>query len=77
LKVDCVPSGGSVAFYTLSGEKVREVPPGPASPDRARIALWDGRNEQGRPVAPGIYYYAIREGDRVLGTGKILVIGDG
>ncbi len=67
LKAYLCPSGSSLEIYTVSGELVnteREV---------NGLIEWDGRNDFGNKVSSGIYYYAIKKGDRVLLTGKLLV----
>ena len=66
-KVDCLPPGVTVTFYTLSGERVAAL-----GVSGGRVE-WDGRNEKGILVVPGIYFYVIQEGDRVSGRGKFLV----
>ncbi len=66
-KIDCLPSGVTVTFYTLSGERVKVL----ASLE-GRVE-WDGRNEAGILVVAGIYYYVAQEADKVVGRGKILV----
>lgn len=38
-----------------------------------RKGVWDGRNAEGRRVAPGVYFYRIRVGDRVH-TEKVFVL---
>ncbi|HUO58772.1 MAG TPA: IgGFc-binding protein [bacterium] len=71
LKVSCLPTGANVCFYTVSGEKVRQVR------ELGGMALWDGRNNAGVYSSPGIYYYVIQQGDgEVLGEGKLLVEGN-
>ena len=71
LKVDCLPVGARVSFYTLSGERVRTLG------ESGGLVEWDGRNESGTPVSAGTYYYVIQNGSNVLRRGKILVILNG
>jgi streptogramin lyase len=68
LKVDCLPPGANVSFYTVSGELVT------TKGEVNLLVEWDGRNRMGVPVSSGIYYYLIQQGDQVLGSGKILII---
>jgi hypothetical protein len=58
-------SSGSVQtrldLYDVSGRVVRtltneQLPPGP------HAAVWDGRNDDGRPVATGVYFAHLRSG---------------
>ena len=67
LKVDCLPSGAVVSFYTVSGEWVQKVH------ESEGLALWDGRNRFGIAVSPGIYFYVVEMGSNVLKRGKFLV----
>ena len=36
--------------------------------------LWDGKDENGKPVANGIYFYSLKVGNKVIDTKKCLVI---
>jgi hypothetical protein len=44
-----------VSVYDVSGRLVRRIDSG-VYPAGYRVATWDGRNEHGRDVAPGIYF---------------------
>jgi len=67
LKVSCVLSGGTVTFFTLSGEVVRKIQ------EVNGMVLWDGRNEYGVLVSTGIYFYVIQQGEKVIQSGKLVV----
>lgn len=54
-----VPDGGaeiSLRIYDVSGRLVRTLIDG-HEPSGARTATWDGRNDEGKSMASGIYYY--------------------
>ena len=53
-----MPTAGSIDLrvYDNSGRLVRTLARGSAVSTNARFA-WDGRNDDGRTVAPGIYFY--------------------
>lgn len=55
-----LPHEGDVEFtvYSLDGRKVRELLRGRQRAGEQRI-VWDGTNEQGHPVASGIYLYRL------------------
>ena len=57
----------TVTIHSSDGKLVRElelgqVPAGVYS-DKDRAAYWDGQNEQGEPVASGVYFYTLQAGD--------------
>jgi len=49
------PAALELGLYDLSGRLVRTLLTGPRDPGRHE-ARWDGRDESGRPVAPGVYF---------------------
>jgi len=60
----CAVSGigeGRVLIYTQAGTLVR-VLPAVATSDTTVVAVWDGRNEEGRSVAPAVYLAIIELG---------------
>lgn len=69
LKVGCVPDDARVFLYTVSGEKVAELPV------RGMRAEWDGRNAQGEPVAGGTYYLLVKRGTAVLHRVRVILMG--
>jgi hypothetical protein len=52
----------SLEIFDSTGRFVRSLGQRPASPGRS-FALWDGRNAQGRPAAPGAYFCRLKAGD--------------
>jgi sugar lactone lactonase YvrE len=67
LQISCVPPGGTVSFFTLSGERVNQIQ------EVNGMVQWDGRNSSGILVSTGIYFYAIQQGEKAVQTGKFLV----
>ena len=55
------PTQASLRIYDLSGKLVRTLVTGSlaAGPHTAR---WDTRDESGKPVASGVYYYRLEAG---------------
>lgn len=51
----------SIKVYSSSGELVREMP-GEKSAQRHEVT-WDGTDESGEPVDPGLYYFAVSAKD--------------
>jgi len=62
----------SLAIYDASGRRVRSLLSGPREPGRY-AARWDGRDESGRPVGSGVYFYKLGTQERDL-TGKLVVL---
>ena len=75
LKIGCLTPGSTVTIYTLSGEKVWSTGQSAFQYGSSFTATWDGRNQNGVPVAPGVYYYVIESGGQALQRGKFLLIG--
>ena len=61
------PAAVRIAIYNPGGVLVRELSLGyqvaGRYTSRARAAYWDGRNTVGEPVASGLYFYTLTDGD--------------
>ena len=61
------PAEVTVSIYSVDGKLVRTLElgqmPAGAYSDKDRAAYWDGQNEQGEPVASGVYFYTLTAGD--------------
>jgi flagellar basal-body rod modification protein FlgD len=55
-----MPAAGSIDLrvFDNSGRVVRTLAGGSAVTTQARIT-WDGRNDDGQAVAPGVYFYRV------------------
>ena len=51
-----------LTIYNVLGQPVRRVWNGPLAAGEHRLG-WDGRDEQGQPVAAGVYLYRLQMGD--------------
>jgi hypothetical protein len=67
VRFDGLPPQSTVELYTLNGELVRKSGTGIGA-----LWLWDGTNDNGTPVAPGIYLWIVRTGGAVT-RGKLVV----
>jgi hypothetical protein len=59
-------------IYDLLGREVRELVKDSQEPGFYRIN-WDGKNDQGKDVASGIYFYLLQTGDRKEGKKMLLI----
>ncbi len=61
------PSEVALTIYDMHGGVVRRLEVGHQSPgmyqSRNRALYWDGRNQDGEPVASGLYFYTLRAGE--------------
>ena len=66
-----------VEIFASNGQVVRRLQLGhqPAGiyQSRSRAAYWDGKNEDGEPVASGVYFYTLTAGD-FTATRKMLIL---
>jgi subtilisin family serine protease len=70
------PTGkkGKLSIYTTAGDLVYSSNIGPFNPNNNNLTCrWDLKNQNGKKVSSGIYYYVIQMGDD-LTRGKIAVI---
>jgi len=52
-----LPANVEVIIYSVSGVKIKKL-----TTDSSGIALWDGKNEDGKSVASGVYFALIKKG---------------
>ncbi|MFZ5979122.1 MAG: T9SS type A sorting domain-containing protein [Candidatus Zixiibacteriota bacterium] len=60
---------GKISIYNVAGEYVRELKIAPG-----QDSYWDGRNDNGEPVAAGVYFFVVTDDEGNSGRGKILLI---
>ena len=63
-----VPEREEVALvvYSLAGQVVKTLIPGRTLTAGIHEVFWEGRDDQGRPVAAGVYFYRLIAGDKAL-----------
>jgi predicted dehydrogenase len=67
--IDYITEKSSVYILDSSGKRVRFFK---GSELKGGAAIWDGKNENGKTVAPGLYHYIAADGKKVA-KGKIIV----
>jgi len=67
------PARAALRVYDVSGALVRTLEDRPHSAGDHRRS-WDGRNERGRRVASGVYFYRLTTGDGFAQTRKLLML---
>jgi hypothetical protein len=61
-----------LAVYNVAGQLVRTLTDG-VLPAGSQSVSWDGRNQAGRSVPGGVYFYRLSTGDRTLTQKAVLV----
>lgn len=61
-----IPADWAIVIMERTGGMIRRLTNG--------ANRWDGRDEAGRLMLPGVYLYVIREGDRVVKSGVLGII---
>ena len=74
IRYDVPEHGGAVSIriYEASGRLVRALVDGAQSPG-AKVVSWDGRDDDGRPVASGVYFYRL-EASNYTKTRKMVLL---
>ncbi|MCI0596403.1 MAG: T9SS type A sorting domain-containing protein [candidate division Zixibacteria bacterium] len=66
------PSTVELSVHNVLGQKIRTLVSG-NFPGGEHAATWNGRDEAGRPLSSGVYFYRLRSENRVL-TRKMVLI---
>ncbi len=62
-----------IAIYNLKGQKIRTLI-NEVLPTGHHTAIWNGRDENSKPVSSGIYFYKMRAGNRYTSTRKMILL---
>jgi hypothetical protein len=77
LRINCMYANTKVDIFTISGELVQTLDTSNAcvvASTWGMVYCWNGRNKANYPVATGLYFYVVREGNKVIQRGKFLVV---
>jgi flagellar hook assembly protein FlgD len=68
------PAPVRLTVYNILGEKVKSLVDDNQQPGR-HIAYWDGTDQQGQPVASGVYFYRLEvSGIEFVKSGKMVAL---
>ncbi|MEL6820194.1 MAG: two-component regulator propeller domain-containing protein [Calditrichota bacterium] len=67
-------TGSEVRIVTASGQLIRKLDRSNFAEIQGNSAIWDGRNEEGRLVASGVYLYLITNEQGQQTSGKFMVV---
>jgi hypothetical protein len=62
----------TLCIYNVLGKKIRTLVQEPQC-EGYRSVFWDGRNQNGKEVATGVYFFVLKQGDITL-TKKMLLL---
>jgi len=68
---DNIPDQSTIRIYTLMGDQIKEMRTTFAD---ANQKLWDTRNEQGKKVASGVYFYLITTPEGTSHKGRVAIV---
>jgi len=60
-----------IKIFTLSGRPIKEIPNASGSAGYNYATTWDGRDQDGKRVASGVYLYKITAQGKVIKNGKL------
>jgi len=63
----------TLTIYNIAGQKVRTLVDGPHEPC-CHTVYWDGRDDQGRDLSSGIYFYQLKTSDGIKEVKKMLLL---
>ena len=64
----------AVSIYNILGELVQTLPPVMTRPDETAHVYWNGKDANGRELAPGIYFYNLMVNGKTAGTKKLILM---
>ena len=62
-----------IMIYNIKGQKIRSFPNLQINKSPNQQILWDGKNNDGKPVSSGIYFYKMKSGNSALIKKMILM----
>ncbi|HEX38263.1 MAG TPA: T9SS type A sorting domain-containing protein [Candidatus Cloacimonetes bacterium] len=63
-----------IKIYNIKGQLIRKIHPVSTSPSHQFVTNWDGKDQGGKRVTPGIYFYEIKADGKTIAFAKCLLI---
>jgi hypothetical protein len=63
-----------IKIYNIKGQKIRTFSNLQINKSPNQLVVWDGKDENGKPVGSGIYFYRLKVGDKIIDTKKCLIL---
>jgi hypothetical protein len=67
------PGRVECAIFDLNGRRVWRSAEQSVAAGRSQF-VWDGRNDRGEPLGPGVYFYRLRLDGRTAGGGRVAIV---
>ncbi|MBC8526507.1 MAG: right-handed parallel beta-helix repeat-containing protein [Candidatus Cloacimonetes bacterium] len=68
------PRQAKIEIYNIKGQFVRTLYPMTNDQCQMTNIVWDGKDNNGKPVGSSIYFYRLKMGDKVIDTKKCLLL---
>jgi flagellar hook assembly protein FlgD len=66
------PIHTTLCIYNIKGERVRTLVDDVRSPGNYKV-IWDGKDEAGKKVASGVYFYKLKVGENSISKRMVLL----
>ena len=67
------PSNVKMHAYDVNGRRVKLLYSGPSTAGKTRTVRWDGTDQYGNALSPGVYFYRLEAGDQTIERKMILL----
>lgn len=64
----------SVSIYNIKGELVRKLPSVLTQEDETSIIYWNGKDNSGKDLSPGVYFYNLIVNGKIAETKKLILM---
>jgi len=64
----------SVSIYNIQGTLVRTLPSVMTQPDETSQLYWNGKDSNGKTLAPGVYFYNLIVNGKMVESKKLILM---